>query len=131
MSKSYLETSRFRRFKIRAGLLAVFSAILFIAKSVISPAYAQPAKLSDIEKVISNIIGLLTPFAAIALLIMIVVGAFKFLTSGGDPKAVAGARSTLTYAILGVILIVVSWLVLVLIRTLTGTPVTDVVFPTT
>lgn len=110
--------------------MAVFSAILFIAKSVISPAYAQPAKLSDIEGIISNIIGLLTPFAAIALLIMIVVGAYKFLTSGGDPKAVAGARSTLTYAILGVILVVVSWLVLVLIQTVTKAPVTNVVFPT-
>lgn len=130
MSKSYLVQFRFRRFKTKAGLLAVFSTTLVVAKSVISPAFAAPAKLSDIEKIISNIIGLLTPFAAIALLIMIVVGAYKFLTSGGDPKAVAGARSTLTYAILGVILVVVSWLVLVLIKTLTGAPVTDVVFPT-
>lgn len=114
----------------KAGLLAVFYATLVVAKTIISPAYAQPAKFSDIEKVVQNIIGLLTPFAAIALLIMLVVGAFKFLTSGGDPKAVAGARSTLTYAIIGVILIIVSFLVLKLIEALTGAPVTTVEFPT-
>ena len=133
MSGSSLETYRFQwllTYKAKAGLLAVFSAILFVAESVISPVYAaDPAKLSDIQFVIQNIIGLLTPFAAIALLIMMVVGAFKFITSGGDPKAVAGARGTLTYAILGVILLVASYLILKLIGTLTGASTTVVTFP--
>lgn len=131
MSKSYLEASKFRRLQTKAGLLAVFVATWFAVEVVISPAYAAPAKLSDIETVIKNVIGLLTPFAAVALLIMLVVGAFKFVTSGGDPKAVAGARSTLTYAVLGVILVVASYLILKLIGTTTGTPTTDVNFPTT
>lgn len=130
MSKSYLVQFRFRRSQTKAGLLAVFLTTLFVVGSVASPAYAEPAQLSDIQKVIQNIIGLLTPFAAIALLIMIIVGAYKFITSGGDPKAVAGARSTLTYAILGIILVIVSYLVLKLIGTITGAPTTTVNFPT-
>jgi len=109
--------------------LAVFSTTLFVVKSVISPAFAAPAQLYEVQYVIRRIIGLLTPFAAIALLLMIIVGAFKFLTSGGDPKAVAGARSTLTYAILGVILIIVSYLILKLVGAVTSSPTTVVNFP--
>lgn len=89
-----------------------------------------PAKLSDLTGVIENIISLLAPAAAVAFLIMLIVGGFQFLTSGGDPKAVAGARTTLTYAIIGIILVVASWLILVLIGQITGKPeITTVTIP--
>lgn len=90
---------------------------------------SRPAKLSDLTFVIQNIIGLLAPAAAIAFLIMMIVGGFQFLTSGGDAKAVAGARTTLTYAIIGIILVVVSWLILLLIKNITGAEVTTVNIP--
>ena len=99
---------------------------------LISPAYAltnDPAEISDIISILENIIKLLAPFAAIAFFIMLLVAGFQFLTSGGDPKAVAAARTTLTYAIIGAILVVVVWLILTLIETLTGAPVTTVDLP--
>lgn len=89
----------------------------------------RPATFSDLTIVFSNIIQLLAPVAAVAFLIMAFVGGFQFLTSGGDQKAVAGARTTLTYAIIGIILVVVSWLILLLIRQITGVDVTKVEIP--
>lgn len=89
----------------------------------------DPAQISDIVSILENIISLLAPAAAIALFIMILVAGFQFLTSGGDPKAVAGARTTLTYAIIGVILVVVVWLILTLIEAVTGVPITIVNLP--
>ena len=89
-----------------------------------------PAELGAIVKVIENIIRLLVPIAAIAFFIMMIVGGAQFIFSGGDPKAAAGARSTLTYAIIGIILVVVSWLILLLVQNVTGVDVTTVVFPT-
>mgnify|MGYP006952644415 CR=1 FL=1 len=71
---------------------------------------------------------MLAPAAAIAFFIMFLIGGFKFVTSGGDPKAAASARSTLTYAIIGVILVVGSWLILQLIATITGTNILEVNF---
>ena len=114
----------------KAGLFAVFYVLLWYAKTVISPAYAQAAKFSDLEKVVGNVISLLAPAAAIAFLIMVIIGAYKYITSGGDPKATAGARSTLTYAILGGILVVGVWLLLVAIAEITGAPVTTFTIPT-
>jgi len=90
----------------------------------------QPWAISDIVNIIQGIISLLAPAAGIAFFIMLLVGGFQFVTSGGDPKAAGQARSTITYAIIGIILVVVSWLLLVLIKQLTGVDVTTVKFPT-
>ena len=98
---------------------------------LISPVYAvgDPAQISDIVGIIANIIKLLAPAAAIAVFVMILVAGFQFLTSGGDPKSVAAARTTFTYAILGAILVVVVWLILTLIKAVTGVNVTTVNLP--
>jgi len=95
-----------------------------------TPVYAQdPAKLSDIVGILQNIIKLLAPAAAIAFFIMLLVGGFQFLTSGGDPKAVGAAKNTLTYAVIGIVLVISAWLVLLLIKNITGVSVTTVELP--
>lgn len=116
-----------------ARLVAVILTTLLVV-SVASPVHAQcggtgPACIQDLETVIKNIIELLTPAAAIAFLAMIIVGAFKFITSGGDQKGTAGARSTLTYAMIGVLLVASSILILRVINELTGANVTTVTIP--
>lgn len=110
-------------------LRIIFSLVaLFVV--IVSPVYAQePARISNIVPIIANIIKLLAPAAAIAVFVMILVAGFQFLTSGGDPKGVAAARTTFTYAIIGVILIVVVWLILTLIERVTGVNVTFVNLP--
>ncbi|MBI2326986.1 hypothetical protein HYU92_01595 [Candidatus Curtissbacteria bacterium] len=106
--------------------------LAWLLMAIISPVYAapsDPAKLSDIIGILQNIIGLLTPAAAVAFFIMVLVGGFQFVTSGGDPKAAAAARNTLTFAAIGIILVISVWLILQLVGFLTGVPVTNVTFP--
>ena len=83
-----------------------------------------PAQISDLQEVFENLVSAILGFAGIVLFILLVVGGFKFITSGGDPKAVEGAKKTISYAILGLVLLLVSYLILVLIRKITGAPVT-------
>ena len=92
-------------------------------------AIEDPAKITDIVAIIETVITFLAPAAAIAFLIMILFGGFKFVTSGGDPKATGQAKAILTYAVFGVILVVISWLILLLIQSLTGVDVTKVGIP--
>ncbi len=96
-----------------------------------SPVYAQsgPAKITDILHLLENILKLLAPAAGIAFFIMLLIGGYKFITSGGDPKNVSAARSPLTYAVIGIVLVVASWLILNLIKSFTGVDVTTVTFP--
>lgn len=109
----------------------VIFVILGLVTALSRPVYAisNPAQISDIVDILKNIISLLAPAAAIALLAMLLVGGFQFITSGGDPKAAAAARATLTYAVIGIILVVAVWLILQLIGALTGVPVTTVNLP--
>ena len=86
---------------------------------------APPAKLSDLEFVFGNIVKASLGFAAIVLFLLLVTGGLKYLFSGGDPKAVDAAQKTITYAIGGLILILLSYAILLLIKTITGVDVTQ------
>ena len=86
----------------------------------------DPALIADIPCIIRNIIKLLAPASAFAIFIMLLFGGFKFLTSGGDPKAVAQAKTILTMALIGIILVVTSWLILILIRAITSVDIINV-----
>lgn len=89
-----------------------------------------PPTLLEIVGILKNIISILAPVAGIAFFIMLLIGGFQFVTSGGDPKAAGQARSTLTYAIIGVILVVAAWLIIQAIADFTGVDVTKVDIPT-
>ena len=89
----------------------------------------KPAELGSIITIIERIIGVLAPIAALAFFVMLLVGGFQLVTSGGDAKAAGHAKSTLTYAFLGVVLVVAAWLILQLIKDFTGADVTKVELP--
>lgn len=112
---------------------AVFLPLVVALAAAINPVYAagdEPAKISDIVPILENIIKLLAPAAGIAFLVMLLIGGFQFINSGGDPKATGHARTTLTFAIIGIILVVVSWLILLVIQNITSVDVTTVDIPT-
>lgn len=68
----------------------------------------------------ANIIYWLIIFSGTVALFIVMFGGFKYLTSGGDPKSVEGARKTLTWAIIGLVVILSSFLILNAIAQLTG-----------
>jgi hypothetical protein len=83
------------------------------------------ATIKDLEIVFGNVVKSALGFAGIVLFVLLLTGGFKYITSGGDPKALESAQKTITYAIGGLILILVSFLILVLIKTITGVDVTQ------
>ena len=85
----------------------------------------KPAQIKDFEVLFGNIIQVIIGFAGIALFVLLLSGGLKYITSGGDPKATEGAQKTITYAIGGLILILLSYLILLLIKTITGVDVTQ------
>ena len=54
---------------------------------------------------IVKVIKLLTYVAGIVAVVMIIVGGFKYMTSGGDSNKVASAKSTLIWALIGLIVV--------------------------
>lgn len=80
----------------------------------------MPPKISDLSTLFLNAVSALIVLAGIVLFIMLMVGGVKFITSGGDPKSVEGAKHTITYAVGGLLLILLSYLILVIISNITG-----------
>jgi len=83
------------------------------------------AQLQDLEGVFGNVVSVVLGLAGIVLFIMLILGGFGYITSGGDPKKVESARNTLTYAIGGMIFIALAYLILKFIEVFTGVPVTE------
>ena len=83
------------------------------------------AQLQDLEGVFGNVVNFVLGLAGIVLFIMLILGGYGYITSGGDPKKIESARNTLTYAIGGMIFIALAYLILKFIEVFTGAPVTE------
>jgi hypothetical protein len=83
------------------------------------------ATIRGFEWIFRNVVVSVLGLAGIVLFIMLLVGGFKYLTSGGNPENAAAAQKVITYAIAGLILIALSYLILVFISTITGADVTN------
>ncbi len=83
------------------------------------------AKLSDLDFVIERVIGAVLSLAGIVFFLLLLASGFKYMTAGGDPKAVESAKKSLTTAIGGIVFIALSYLILVLIEQITGAKVTE------
>lgn len=81
------------------------------------PGLTGAAKLSSF---LSTGIILLFLFGGTAFVFMIVFAAIRWITSGGDKEAVASARKRITWAIVGLILLSLAFLIIGLIGSITG-----------
>lgn len=80
--------------------------------------------IKGLETIFFNLVAVSLALAGIVLFIMLLVGGFKFLTAGDNADQAQSARQTLTYGLLGFILVVSAFLILKLIEQFTGVPVT-------
>lgn len=78
------------------------------------------ATLKGLEGAFENIITVALGLAGLVVFLMLIVGGFRYITAGGDPKKVEGARRTLTYAIGGMVLVALAYLFLRFIAVFTG-----------
>lgn len=85
----------------------------------------DPLYLQEISIYIGNIIKALIPLVGIIAFIMLIFGGFTILSSGGNPENTQKGKNIITYAILGIVLTIVSWLVLLFIQNFTGAQVTE------
>lgn len=79
------------------------------------PEFAFSGEQGSIGSIISGLLTYLFPLAGILLLLYLIYGGFGLMTSGGDPKAVQGAKSKITNAFVGFAIVFTAyWLVQIL-----------------
>lgn len=78
------------------------------------------ATIKCLESLFTNVVQAVVALAGVALFIMLLVGGFNFLFSGGDQKKLEAAKGTVTNAIIGIVIIVSAFLILKTITAFTG-----------
>jgi hypothetical protein len=128
-------------------LLVVLLSLFFILHASAHPAHAQTtiwsgncvgsitdtqdvATLQGIECLLGNVLVVALRLIGIVMFLMLLVGGVRYLTSGGDPKAIEGAQQTITLALTGLVMAILSWFILAIIAEFTGiTALTTFTFP--
>lgn len=80
----------------------------------------EPAGITQIENLYTRIVNISVGAAFVALVVVLVVAGIKFITSGGDAKAISAASQAVTWGLLGILLLALAWLILRLIAVFTG-----------
>lgn len=63
---------------------------------------------SSVDSLISTVINIISLIVGIAAVIMIIISGMRFITSGGDAQKVSGAKSSLIYALIGLVIVAVA-----------------------
>src|SRR3989338_3840435 len=75
---------------------------------------------SSIGSLIANALQIVFIAAALAVLIYLVIGAFKWITSGGDKDAIGKARGTIVNALIGLAILALAFFITVLFGQILG-----------
>lgn len=84
----------------------------------------DPTKTS-IGTLIASALQIVFIAAALAVLIYLVIGAFKWITSGGDKDAIGKARGTIVNALIGLFLLALAFFITVLVGQIVGINIID------
>ncbi len=60
---------------------------------------------TNVNRLIKNIINLFSLIVGVISVIMIIVGGLKYITSGGDSGNITGAKNTILYALIGLVIV--------------------------
>lgn len=132
---------------LRAFMLSLFVATLFLGS--VQPAQAQildwtrgdaedvcvreitindggnvaefeVATIQGVGCLARNVLAVATTFIGLAAFVMLIMGAFLYLTSGGQTKHIDNAKQAITYAVIGIVVALMAFFILNLIATFTG-----------
>lgn len=66
---------------------------------------------SKINNIVHTIVNLLSAVVGIVAVIMIIVGGFRYITSGGNDTSVTSAKNTILYAIIGLVVVALAQII--------------------
>lgn len=70
------------------------------------------SKYKDIFELVANLLGYFLLFCGILAFIALIYGGFQYIMSGGDPSVAERGKKSVVYAVIGIIVIIISYSVL-------------------
>ena len=78
--------------------------LLFLGVEILNGIDPNVDGIQSVPKLITNLIQIALFFAGALSVVFIIVGGLQIITSTGNPQRLAKAKSTLTWAILGLVI---------------------------
>jgi len=91
-------------------------------KSVDCSASGATVTIDCFKIVFWNLVSALVLFVGLIALVMFIIGGYKFMNSSGDPKKLESAKHNFTYGLLGLSIVLLAFLIVNIIATVTGVP---------
>ena len=117
-----VEKSFFKIFLIHFAIFSLFAG--FPVSAQVCPSgeicIENPLEADSIEELIENVITFIFWIAVALAPLMVLVGAFYILTSGGDPKRVQTGRDVILYTFVGLLIVFLAKGVIGMIRFVLG-----------
>ncbi len=82
---------------------------IFIISLLLVPSLAlAQSNFDNIGELIATIIELLIGLGGVAALIGLIIGGYKYIAAGGNPEAAESAKQSITFSIVGLVVILLS-----------------------
>src|SRR3989338_1919712 len=88
------------------------------AGQICNPAPGQLVNISDFRELLTKIINSFLYFAGGIAVLFIVIGGFQYVASRGNEEATEKAKKTVTYAVLGIVIIVMAYAIVSIVNNL-------------
>ncbi|MEX1058989.1 MAG: pilin [Candidatus Saccharimonadales bacterium] len=66
---------------------------------------------SDLNSFITKVVNIISIIVGVVAVIMIIVGGFRYIASGGKAESVQGAKNTILYALIGLVIVALSQII--------------------
>jgi len=76
-----------------------------------NPDCKKQAAVSDFQDTLAKIINIISIIVGVVAVIMIIFGGFKYITSGGTAEKVTGAKNTILYGLIGLIIVALAQII--------------------
>lgn len=95
---------------------------MLLAEVNIQEKFAPAAKVGSIGTLITVALQIMMAGAGLMFLVMSLYGAFMYMTHGDNPEGLKKAQATILYAVAGLFIVVVSFVVVQVLGKMLGIP---------
>lgn len=105
---------------ISAGFMTNLVVAQAAAAQLKKPDVPNPTNKSDLGALLVGVINALLLFAGAVAVLFLIIGGFRYVISAGNAEQVEAAKKTILYAILGLIIIFIAFVLVQLIQQYLG-----------
>ncbi len=92
------------------------------------PDHGYPTDSPGLGIFINNIVQMVMVVGGLLFFGLLVYSGIQYLTSGGNEDAVESAQNTITYAVIGLVIIAAAWFIVSILETVLGVDILNPVF---